>query len=147
MQLDGTIPTKCPPEQVVLQLLDPAALRDLMPEGCEVGERAGNSLPFVIRRKVGPIKLSMSGHLTLTRVGDGPSYDLVIFASHMVAGRVRVTMTLVPDARAGALKRLRWSGNLEAHGLAARLVDGRVKRIKGAIEGVFAHLRDRIEWA
>ena len=147
MQLDGTIPTKCPPEQVVLLLLDPGALRDLLPRGCEVGEREGDTVPFVIRRKVGPMRLSMSGNLTLTRAAEGPGYDLAISASHIVAGRLRVDLALVPDARQGAVKRLRWNGNLEVQGLAARLVDGRARHIKGIIEDLFANLRDRIEWA
>lgn len=147
MQLDGMIPTKCQPDQVAQLLLDPEALRILMPPGCEVGERVGDTVPFVIRRKVGPIKLSMAGHLTLTPAAEGAGYDLVILASHMVAGRVKIAMSVVPDARTAHAKRLRWNGNLDAHGLAARLVDGRGKRIRWVVESMFANLRDQIEWA
>ena len=147
MQLDGMILTKCPPEQVVQLLLTPDAVRKLLPEGCEVGERKGDTVPFVILRRVGPIKLSMAGTLTLTPAADGQAYELVIQASHIVAGRVRVAMELMPDTQTGRSKRLRWNGNLDAHGLAARLVEGRRKRVRGAIENLFIGLRDQIEWA
>jgi carbon monoxide dehydrogenase subunit G len=147
MQLDGMIPTKCPPDQVVQLLLAPDALRELMPAGCEVGDRQDNSVPFVIRRKVGPIKLSMAGNLTLTPAANGKGYDLEILASHMVAGRIKIAMALLPEGKAGLVQRLSWNGQLEAHGLAARLIEGRGKRIRWFIENMFANLRDQIEWA
>lgn len=147
MQLDGMIPTTCPPDQVAQLLLSPDALRQLLPAGCEVGEKMGDTLPFVIRHRVGPIKLSMSGSLKLSPAVDGTGFDLVIMASHLVAGRVRITMALVPEIRSAHAKRLRWTGNLDAQGLAGRLVEGRGKRVRGIIHSMFANLRDQIEWS
>lgn len=146
MQLDGMITTTCPPEQVAQLLLAPVALRQLLPAGCDVGDRMGDTLPFVIRHRVGPIKLSMSGSLKLSPSVDGKGFDLVIVASHMVAGRVRIAMALVPEMQSAQAKRLRWNGNLDAQGLAGRLVEGRGKRVRGIIQSMFANLRDQIEW-
>ncbi len=146
MNLDGMIPTTCLPDRVAQLLLAPDALRQLLPAGCEVGERMGDTVPFVIRHRVGPVKLSMSGSLKLSPADDGKGYDLVIIASHMVTGRVRIALALMPEVRSAQSKRLRWNGTLDAQGLTARLVEGRGKRVRGIIEGMFANLRDQIEW-
>ena len=145
MQLDGMILTKCPPEDVAALLLSPDALHHLLPEGCEVGARAGDSIPFTIRRRVGPINLSMAGNLTLKPSAAGKGFDLVIAGSHIVAGRVKVALHLIPNYAALNVRSLEWKGTVEAHGLSSRLIEGRVARIRGLIKGMFSNLRDHAE--
>lgn len=144
MNLDGTIHTKCPPAEVALLLLSPQALRNIVPMGCEVGERAGDSVPFVLRRKVGPINLNMAGNLNLTPRGQG--YTLVMQASHMVAGRIKITLNLDPQS-AGQENSLSWTGKLESQGLASRLLQERAGRVRMVVKNMFQNLRAQAEAA
>lgn len=145
MQLDGMIQTKCQPEQVVKLLLAPEALRALMPEGCEVGEKAGDSVPFVLRRKVGPINLSMTGSLTLKPLPDTVGHELEVVGSHIVAGRFKMTLRLLPNSQAAKVKGLSWTGKMDAHGLSSRLLEGRTARVHSVIKSMFVNLRNQAE--
>ncbi len=142
MQLDGTIQTQCDPEKVVLLLLDPDALHKLAPVGLEIGKRNGDSLPFVIRRKVGPISLNLAGQLTL-KARDG-GHDLTLAAAHMVAGKVKISLAL---SAAQDVQGLHWDGMLESSGLTKRLIEERTERVRGIIFHLFEQLRDQAETA
>lgn len=140
MKLDGMIPTKCPPADVARMLFVPSTLRKLLPVGCQIDERDGDTIPFVLRRTVGPVRLNMPGTLTMTERPDGSGFDLLMEASHLVAGRIRITMLLQPGLGLGNLPRLKWQGQVESHGLAARLIADRTTKIKTAVTTAFVRL-------
>ncbi len=147
MQLEGMILTRCPAETIILLAADPAALQKIMPDGCEIGERSGETVPFLINRKIGPINLTMHGELTLRKKPGSPNYTMLLKASHLVAGRVNVVLDLAPRDAATGKNTLTWTGTLETHGLASRLVEERGDRVQTILSNMFKRLRDQAEGA
>jgi carbon monoxide dehydrogenase subunit G len=142
MQIDGMIRTACPPERVVALLADPAALAKVVPPGCEVGAKTGESIAFVIHRKVGPITMNLHGHLILHKMSDPGGYTLQIDASHLIGGKVKLLLDLAAQEEEKVLK---WGGTLESHGLAARLINDRAGSVQVGIKTLFQRLRQQIE--
>lgn len=145
MQLSGMILMKCPPEQLVTLLADPNALQKMVPQGCEIGSKTGDTIAFVLRRKVGPINLTMNGELAVRLKSDGQTYVMELKAGHMIAGRVKALLDLTPNTAATGKNRLSWSGTLESHGLAARLVEERSDQVQKILSNLFIRLRDQAE--
>lgn len=139
MQIDGMIRTTCPPEKVVALLADPEALARIVPEGCEVGAKTGESIAFVIRRKVGPITINLHGHLILHKKPEPGAYTLQIDASHLIGGKIKLMLEI---AAGPALK---WDGVLESHGLAGRLVEDRADSVQIGVKTLFQRLRQQAE--
>ena len=145
MQLVGMILTNCPPDQVVHLLSDPVVLQKVAPKGCAIGTKAGETVPFVMRRKVGPINLTMNGELTVRKTSDGATYAMELKAGHMIAGRVKLLLNLAPHPAATGKSSLNWIGTLEAHGLASRLVEERVDQVQTILTNLFQRLRTQAE--
>lgn len=145
MQLDGTMPTNCPPEKVVELLSDPAALRLMVPEGCLVGAKTGDTIAFNIQRKVGPINLKMAGDLTVTKKPDAEGYTMELNAGHLIAGRASVLLDLIPQPASSGQAALNWTGRLEAHGLTSRLIEERGAQVGTILRNLFDRLRLQAE--
>lgn len=147
MQMEGMIPHKCPPEKLVEHLSDPQLLSLMVPQGCQIGEKAGNTIAFVIRRKVGPINLKMPGEMTVRKKPDSADYVMEVNASHLIGGRASVWLDLIPQKDEAGQQSLRWSGRLEAHGLAARLLESRTAQVGTMLKNLFVRLRKQAEAA
>lgn len=145
MQLEGMMQTKCPPERLVEHLSDPQLLSLMVPDGCLIGEKVGNTIAFVIRRKVGPVNLKMPGEMTVRKKADSDAYLMEVNASHLIAGRASVWLDLTPQRDEAGQQSLRWSGMLEAHGLAARLIEDRAAQVGNMLKNLFLRLRKQAE--
>ena len=131
MELFGMILTKCSPEQVVQLLSDPEALQRIVPKGCTIGSKTDETIAFVLRRKVGPINLTLHGELMVRQNTDGLTYAMELRAKHVIAGWIKVLLDLDPHTAMTGKNRLNWTGTLESHGLAARLVEEAARRRSG----------------
>jgi carbon monoxide dehydrogenase subunit G len=145
MQLEGTMPTKCPPGKVVENLRDPQILSLMVPEGCHIGEKVGDTINFVIQRKVGPISFKMPGTMTVTQKPGADAYVMELNASHLIGGKANVTLNLTPERDAAGQQSLHWLGTLEAHGLAAHLIEERTAKIGNVLKNLFVRLRKQAE--
>lgn len=145
MQIDGMIRTTCPPERVVALLADPAALAKVVPPGCEMGAKTGESIAFVIHRKIGPISINLHGHLILHKRPEAGAYTLQIDASHLIGGRVKLLLDINALHAPGAENMVKWGGMLESHGLAARLIEDRAGSVQVGIKTLFQRLRQQAE--
>lgn len=145
MQLEGSIPTKCPPGQVVDLLNDPQVLARVAPAGCVIGEKTGDTVAFVIQRKVGPVALNLPGTMKVTQKPGSADCLMEVNASHLIGGRASVTLNLTPRRDAEGQQSLHWAGVLETHGLAAHLIEGRSAQVAKVLKNMFIGLRKRAE--
>ena len=145
MQLEGTMPTKCPPGKVVENLRDPQILAQVVPDGCLIGEKVGDTINFVIQRKVGPVHFKLPGTMTVTQKPGSDAYVMEINASHLIGGRANVTLNLTPERDAAGRQSLNWLGTLEAHGLASHLIEDRKAKIGNVLKNLFVKLRSQAE--
>jgi carbon monoxide dehydrogenase subunit G len=145
VQLEGMIQTNCPPDRVVALLADPAALGRVAPQGCQFGAVEGNTIPFMIKRNIGLLNLSLSGRMTLTRKADGVTYLLALEAAHRIGGGVDADLDLTPMLDAGGDNRLTWNGTLRSHGLMARLILDQAGVAETVVKTMFQRLRHLAE--
>ncbi|MGV8987999.1 MAG: CoxG family protein [Cypionkella sp.] len=141
MKLDGMMPTTCPPEKVVELLSDPWALSKIMPDGCVIGAKVDDTIFFTLQRKVGPINLKMAGDMTVVKKPDSDGYEMELKAAHLIAGRASVTLDLTAQEVPSGQKSLNWTGALEAHGLASRLIEERGEQVGTILANLFDRLR------
>ncbi len=147
MQLDGMIRTNCPPDAVALLLGDAGVLAKVAPQGCSFGEKAGDTIPFTLQRKIGVISLNLAGKIALTKTPDSDTYQLYIEASHRIGGGVKITLDLVPQTDADGQTSLTWNGMLRSHGLTSRIVKEQSTQAETIVKNLFQRLRAQAEAA
>ena len=146
MKLAGKDTIAAPPAAVWAALIDPMALRPLIP-GCESltgSPEAGYDI--VAARKVGGAELRLTGRVDMEDVRPPGGFDLRAHGSGGAAGgaRGRARIRLVPD---GEGTRLGWDIDAVVEGAlgripefvlriaAGRMAEGFVRRFKAAVEG------------
>jgi len=144
MQLSGMIRTTCPPARLVDLLSDPKVLAAMMPAGSDLRQTATGEFAFTIRKALGPLKFNMPGTLILTRLGDGHDRHMTAHASHLIGGKVDVTLDIKVTDRP-AVTIVNYEGELTATGLANRLLGENSERAQTALRGFFVRLKRQAE--
>jgi carbon monoxide dehydrogenase subunit G len=144
MKLEGSIRTTGPADDVIRGLADEETLATIAPAGFEFRRVEDGVADFLIRRGFGPVNLTLQGSMALREVGE--DYELEIKASHLIGGRVNVTLALKassPDEE--GLAGIGWAGELAAQGLAGRLLSERSSEGNRILRNLFLRLRDHVE--
>ena len=143
MQLRGAILITCPAKRVLNALHSPEVLASLVPGECEMVQTSATEYPFTIRRKFGPVALTLPGTLTITPQTED-TYVFALKAAHFLGGKIEMTMTIGVVAAQG-VSRLGYEAELEASGLAGRILDDRSDQIEAGIEARLNRLKKRLE--
>lgn len=143
MQLEGSIRTTGPAEDVIRGLTDAETLSTIAPSGFEFRKVGDGTADFLIRRSFGPIALTLQGTMTLT--GADEDYVLEIKAAHLIGGRVTVTLDIKASPEEDGLETLGWRGALVSQGLAGRLLNERASEANTIMRNLFMRLRDHVE--
>ena len=143
MKLNGSIPTQCPPENVVGLLRDPVALAKIAPDGFAFAEPASDTIPFTFRRRIGVILLNLSGQLTLRQMADRAESRVDIRAEHRIGGSVSIGLDVTPHSGPDGAQVLAWSGTMEASGLTARIVKQREAEAHKIVTTLFERLAEQ----
>ena len=144
MQLSGQIRTTCPPEFLLRVLRDPNAMRQMLPAGSQLDQAGDGSFTFTLTKSVGPIRLNLPGTLTLTPTGEGHDHQMSVRASHMIAGKVTMGLhiSLTPVE---AATRITYLGEVEATGLAGRILNEHSARANGVVKASLTRLKTYAE--
>ena len=141
MELKGEYRISAPREHVWAMLNDPAVLRECIP-GCESLEgSAAEGFAARVTTKVGPVKATFNGHVTLSNVKPPESYTISGEGKGGVAGFAKggADVHLAPDG-SGTL--LTYSVNAQVGGklaqLGARLIDSTSKKLADQFFACFA---------
>ena len=144
MKLSGLIRTNCPPDRLMALLHDPLILARMLPKGCEVTKSGEGSFDFAIRRAFGPINLSLPGTMTLMPTGTLQDHVLTAHAAHIIGGKVELTLTLAARRTDGTTK-LSYEGDLQATGLAGRLMKEYESQADDGMRAAFQRLKKAAE--
>jgi uncharacterized protein len=139
MEMSGTQSIAASPETVYAALNDPEVLRQCIP-GCEAIERTSDTaLRARVTLKIGPMKVTFNGSVTLSDLDPPTSYTIMGEGSGGVAGFAKggATVQLAPNGEAATL--LTYTVKAEVGGkiaqLGARLIDGTAKKLAGEFFG------------
>ncbi len=149
MNLSGTVSIEAPRAAVWTALNDPEVLARCI-EGVERLERvageAGERLEGKMNAKVGPVRATFAGHVTLTDVVEGQSYRLVGEGKGGVAGFAKGEADVVLSDLAGGGTGLAYDVRSSVGGklaqLGGRLIEGTAKAYA---EGFFSKLKAELE--
>lgn len=144
MQLEGSIRTTLPGNEVLRGLGEIDTLIAIAPAGFTFREGAPGVTDFTIRRAFGPIALTLQG--TMSLADKGAAHQLEIKAAHLIGGKVHVTLDMTSDPAEG-LETLAWTGALSCQGLAGRLLAERADDANRILRNLFMRLRDHVEMA
>ena len=141
MELKGEYRIPAPREQVWEMLNDPAVLKECIP-GCESLEgSAGEGFAARVTTKVGPVKATFNGQVTLSNVNPPESYTISGEGKGGVAGFAKggADVHLSPD---GAGTTLTYAVNAQVGGklaqLGSRLIDSTAKKLADQFFSSFA---------
>ncbi|MAD36969.1 MAG: carbon monoxide dehydrogenase [Tistrella sp.] len=144
MELSGEYRIPAAPETVWAKLVDPAALKDCIP-GCQSVEQTGeNQYAAVVTAKIGPVKATFNGQVTLSDFDPPKSYRIAGEGKGGAAGFGKGTadVTLEPDGAGGTI--LRYTADAQVGGkmaqLGARLIQGTVQKLADEFFAKFAEL-------
>lgn len=144
MELSGEYRIPAAPETVWAKLVDPAALKDCIP-GCQSVEQTGeNQYAAVVTAKIGPVKATFNGQVTLSDFDPPKSYRIAGEGKGGAAGFGKGTadVTLEPDGESGTI--LRYTADAQVGGkmaqLGARLIQGTVQKLADEFFAKFAEL-------
>ena len=146
MQMTDDRTIAAPPTKVWDALFDPEVLKACVP-GCQ--ELTGNSedgYEAVVVQKVGPVKATFKGQVTMQDVVAGESCTLVGEGKGGAAGFAKgaAQIRLVPDDAGGTV--LHYEVDAKVGGklaqLGSRIVDGFAKRMAGEF---FTRFKDQVE--
>ncbi len=126
MDLSGEHVIAAPPAVVWARLLDPATLMTCVPGLAEVTGDIASGYGAVIKRRIGPLPLTIRGELQLIDVVPGVSYTILTQGSGGLAGsaggRADVQMHAVPDGT-----RLTYTATATVAGRLAKMGEGLVR--------------------
>jgi carbon monoxide dehydrogenase subunit G len=141
MELKGEYRIPAPREQVWEMLNDPAVLKDCIP-GCEsLDGSAAEGFSARVTTKVGPVKATFNGQVTLSNVNPPESYTISGEGKGGVAGFAKggADVHLSPDG-AGTL--LSYTVNAQVGGklaqIGSRLIDSTAKKLADQFFACFA---------
>ena len=141
MELKGEYRIAAPRDQVWVMLNDPDVLRECIP-GCESLEgSAADGFSARVTTKVGPVKATFTGSVTLTNVNPPESYRISGEGKGGVAGFAKGGAD-VHLATEGADTLLTYTANAQVGGklaqLGARLIDSTAKKLADQFFACFA---------
>lgn len=147
MELEGTREIAAPRAKVWAALNDPEVLKACIPGCQEMTGSPEEGFEAVVTQKVGPVKATFRGKVTLEDVVEGESYRIVGEGSGGVAGFARGAAAVrLEDAEAGGT-RLSFDVDAKVGGklaqLGSRIIDGFARStadkffdsFRGAVEG------------
>ena len=144
MKLDGSLGCSAP-LKLARALADPEVLAKVAPAGCVIGAKVGDTIPFKIGRRFGPVHITLSCTLTLQTKADAPGFDLVIQGAHLIGGKVTIRLDLTPQLPPAGPRRLFWSGTMQASGLAGRLAEAQDAHGQAMVKQLMQRLKLAIE--
>ena len=144
MNLEGSVVCAAP-VKLARALADPEVLAKIAPQGCVIGTKAGDTVPFKIVRHFGPLHVTMSCTLTLQKKSDAPGFDLLIKGSHLIGGKVTINLDLLPLLPQSGPRKLQWRGTMETSGLAHRLAQERSVRARALVKDLLLRVRQVLE--
>ncbi|MEN2989363.1 carbon monoxide dehydrogenase subunit G [Tistrella sp. BH-R2-4] len=151
MELSGEYRIPAAPETVWSKLVDPAALKDCIP-GCQSVEQTGdNQYAAVVTSKIGPVKATFNGQVTLLDLDPPHSYKIAGEGKGGAAGFGKGTadVALAPDGEGGTI--LTYKADAQVGGkmaqLGARLIQGTVQKLADEFFASFARLAAEAEAA
>lgn len=141
MDMQDSQRIEAPREVVFAALNDPEVLKAAIP-GCETIEKVGeNELQAKVTLKIGPVKASFLGKVTLSNIVPPESYTISGEGQGGVAGHARggADVRLEPDGEATILH---YTVKAEVGGkiaqLGSRLIDSTAKKLAGEFFETFA---------
>jgi len=137
MRLHGSIPSTCPPENLLHLLGDPPTLGKIAPEGFVFAESRADTVPFTFRRRIGVIVLNLAGQMTLLLTADKASGHIDIQADHRIGGGVSIGLDVVQKIGPDGKPVLAWTGLMTARGLTARIVKDRAAEADKIVQTLF----------
>jgi len=137
MRLHGSIPSTCPPENLLVLLGDPTTLGKIAPEGFVFAESRADTVPFTFRRRIGVIVLNLAGQMTLLLTADKASGHIDIQADHRIGGGVSIGLDVVQKIGPDGKPVLAWTGLMTARGLTARIVKDRAAEADKIVQTLF----------
>jgi carbon monoxide dehydrogenase subunit G len=137
MRLHGSIPSTCPPENLLHLLGDPTTLGKIAPEGFVFAESRADTVPFTFRRRIGVIVLNLAGQMTLLLTADKASGHIDIQADHRIGGGVSIGLDVVQKIGPDGRPVLAWTGVMTARGLTARIVKDRAAEADKIVQTLF----------
>jgi carbon monoxide dehydrogenase subunit G len=140
MQISGQLRTKCPPPFLVNVLRDPDAMMQLLPVGSDLEQSEDGSYRFSVIKSVGPIRLTLPGTLTITPTGQGHGQTMTVHASHLIGGKVDMKLR-IDIARAEGQTQMTYQGDLDATGLAGRILREHRARANSAVKASLFRLK------
>lgn len=142
MQVSGTVLVKATLDEAAAALRDADLIGSVIP-ACRSIKAVGNNAYEARLEYHGAVKLGLDLALTYTPVSDR-DFDVDLRAGSLITGRVnsrtRLSLAPAPDGCT-----LAWSGNLEASGLAHRLIQGQEARIAARTNRMFRELGEKVE--
>ena len=134
MEMNGTQQIAATPEAVYAALNDPDVLRQCIP-GCDAVEKTSDTaMKAKVTLKIGPMKVTFNGNVTLSDLDPPKSYTITGEGSGGVAGFAKgsAVVRLEPEGE-GTL--LSYAVKADVGGkiaqLGARLIDGTAKKLSG----------------
>jgi len=134
MDMSGTQRIEAPRETVYAALNDTEMLKQCIP-GCETIEKVSdNELKATVKLKIGPMKVSFAGKVTLSDLDPPNGYTITGEGSGGVAGHAKgsAKVALEPD---GEATNLTYTVKADIGGkiaqLGSRLIDGTAKKLAG----------------
>jgi carbon monoxide dehydrogenase subunit G len=140
MQINGQLKAKCPPPFLVNILRDPDAMMQLLPAGSELEKSPDGTYKFSVVKSIGPLRLTLPGILTITPTGQGHGQTMTVAASHMIGGKVDMKLR-INIFRAEGQTNMTYDGDLDATGLAGRILKEHRTRANGAVKASFFRLK------
>ena len=144
MDISGLIRTTLPPDLLVSALRDARTLSRLSPGGCSFDQIAEGRFAFSVTKNLGPIRLTLPGQMTLAATGTGHDQTLTARAAHIIGGKVDLDLALTIEVHRGQT-RLAYSGELNATGLAGRVLREHHARANSALKAALTRLKMHAE--
>ena len=128
---EHTVPARR--ERVWEALNDPAALEACIPGVRELEKRSGNEFAATVQARIGPVRASFRGAVTLSELDPPNSYRISGEGTGGAAGFVRGGARVRLEDAPGGATRLAWEAEAQVGGklaqVGSRLVGGAAKRL------------------
>jgi carbon monoxide dehydrogenase subunit G len=146
MEMHETREIRAPVDIVWAAILDPAVLKECVPGCQELSGTAEEGFDAVVVQKVGPVKATFKGHVTVTDVVEGKSLMLSGEgkggAAGFAKGGAKVTLTAIEggtslhyDVEAKVGGKLAQLGSRIVDGFAKKMADQFFTNFQEAVEG------------
>jgi carbon monoxide dehydrogenase subunit G len=143
MQLNGVLRINVGGDALRAALARPEVLAELLPGKAEVTQTSPGQYDFTLTRSMGFFDFTQKGQITLQ--AETPERErLTIKASNLLGGSVALSVALdLTPVPAGT--RIAYAADLQAKGLAGRLLADREEHIQPYVMRVFQKLKAQIE--